>query len=400
MNLWLIRALSGRQVVSRYQSGFVRFVGILSIAGIAIGVAALIVLRSFMDGFMGAIRSSLEEVNPPVHVYAPGGGRLGPPDLGLVESLAEKVPGTRGAVAILERPAVASGAVGTVAGVMVRGHSGRESGAVLGVRLAEALGVSPGDTIRLASTAGARVSGMGRVLVDTIMPLPVVQVRDFGIDDYNRSLVTASLADAGALFREEGTISSIGVHLSRDADPVRASAALDSLLRDSYVNGGWPVYITAMPFMAFHSNLFQALGLETLAMTIVLALITVVALLNLSSALFMIALEHRWDTGVIRAMGAAPSTVFTASLARGLSMGLAGVFSGVFLAFLSVWAVNRFFPIRLDASVYWVENLSGRFSVETALTVSAATIIVCLIVSVAPALSALSDSPSKALRYE
>ena len=400
MNLWLVGALSGRQVVSRYQSGFVRFVGILSIAGIAIGVAALIVLRSFMDGFMGAIRTSLDTVNPPVYVFSPGGGRLGPADLGLVEELASALSETTGAVAILERPAVASGAAGTVAGVMVRGRSDKGDGAVLGIRLAEALGVSGGDTIRVASTAGATVSGMGRILVDTIMPLAVVSVRDFGIDEYNRSLVSVSIGTARTLFREEQTISAIGVNLREGSDPVPVSAALDSLLRRSYVDEGWPVYISAIPFMAFHSNLFQALGLETLAMTIVLALITVVALLNLSSALFMIALEHRWDTGVLRAMGASPATVFVTSITRGLSMGVAGVLSGVALALLAVWGVNRFFPIRLDASVYWVENLSGRFSVETAIAVSMATIIVCLIVSVAPALSSLSDSPAKALRYE
>jgi len=303
-------------------------------------------------------------------------------------------------VAILERPAVASGAAGTVAGVMVRGRSDKGDGAVLGIRLAEALGVSGGDTIRVASTAGATVSGMGRILVDTIMPLAVVSVRDFGIDEYNRSLVSVSIGTARTLFREEQTISAIGVNLREGSDPVPVSAALDSLLRRSYVDEGWPVYISAIPFMAFHSNLFQALGLETLAMTIVLALITVVALLNLSSALFMIALEHRWDTGVLRAMGASPATVFVTSITRGLSMGVAGVLSGVALALLAVWGVNRFFPIRLDASVYWVENLSGRFSVETAVAVSMATIIVCLIVSVAPALSSLSDSPAKALRYE
>ena len=400
MNLWLVGALSGRQVVSRYQSGFVRFVGILSIAGIAIGVAALIVLRSFMDGFMGAIRTSLDTVNPPVYVFSPGGGRLGPADLGLVEELASALSETTGAVAILERPAVASGAAGTVAGVMVRGRSDKGDGAVLGIRLAEALGVSGGDTIRVASTAGATVSGMGRILVDTIMPLAVVSVRDFGIDEYNRSLVSVSIGTARTLFREEQTISAIGVNLREGSDPVPVSAALDSLLRRSYVDEGWPVYISAIPFMAFHSNLFQALGLETLAMTIVLGLITVVALLNLSSALFMIALEHRWDTGVLRAMGASPATVFVTSITRGLSMGVAGVLSGVALALLAVWGVNRFFPIRLDASVYWVENLSGRFSVETAIAVSMATIIVCLIVSVAPALSSLSDSPAKALRYE
>lgn len=400
MNLWLVGALSRRQVVSRSHSGFVRFVGVLSVAGIAIGVAALIILRSFMDGFTGAIRHSLEAVNPAVHVYAPGGGALGPSDYGLVQELALGIPGTTGVEAVLERPAVASGAVGTVAGVMVRGMSGSEGGAVLGMRLAQSLGATSGDTVRLASTAGVSVSGMGRVLVDTIMPMVVVRVTDFGIDEYNRSLVSTSLESARILFGDETGISSMGVGLTANADPVTVSLTLDSLLRERYVEGGWPAYMTAIPFMSFHTNLFQALGLESLAMTIVLGLITVVALLNLSSALTMIALEHRWDMGVLRAMGATPRMVFVTSITRGLSIGAVGVVIGVLTAWASVQVVNSYFPIRLDASVYWVETLAGKFSAETALAASAVTLLVCLLVSVAPALSALSDSPSEALRYE
>ncbi len=400
MNLWLVGALSVRQVVSRSHSGFVRFVGVLSVVGIAIGVAALIILRSFMDGFTGAIRHSLEAVNPAVHVYAPGGGALGPSDYGLVRELAMGIPGTTGVEAVLERPAVASGAVGTVAGVMVRGMSGSGGGAVLGVRLAQSLGVTMGDTVRLASTAGVSVSGMGRVLVDTIMPMVVVRVTDFGIDEYNRSLVTTSIESARSLFGDETGISSMGVGLTAETDPVNASMTLDSLLRESYVEGGWPEYMTAIPFMSFHTNLFQALGLESLAMTIVLGLITVVALLNLSSALTMIALEHRWDMGVLRAMGATPRMVFVTSITRGLSIGAVGVVTGALTAWASVLVVNNFFPIRLDASVYWVETMAGEFSAETALAASAITLLVCLLVSVAPAVSALSDSPSEALRYE
>ncbi len=400
MNLWLLRELSVRQAVSRSHSGFVRMVGFLSVAGIAIGVAALVILRSFMSGFTGAIRSSLEAVNPPIHVYAPGGGPLGPPDLGLVEELSGLVSGASGVVAVLERPAVASGAPGTVAGVMVRGTSGDAGSTVIGVRLAEALGVSPGDTIRLASAAGARAGAMGRILVDTIMPVMVEEVRDFGIDDYNRSLVSTSISRARALFRDETAISSIGVMLERDADPTVAAAELDSLLRSSFVDGGWPEYMMAVPFMSFHTNLFQALGLETAAMTVVLALITVVALLNLSSALTMIALERRRETGVLRAMGAPPAMVFVTSLARGGAIGAAGALAGVAAAWLSVEAVNRFFPIRLDGSVYWVETLAGSFSAGTALAASAATVAVCLLLSLAPAVSALTEPPAEALRYE
>jgi ABC-type lipoprotein release transport system permease subunit len=92
--------------------------------------------------------------------------------------------------------------------------------------------------------------------------------------------------------------------------------------------------------------------------------------------------------------------VFVTSITRGLSIGAAGVAAGVLAAWVSVRFVNEFVPIRLDSSVYWVETLTGRFSTQTALAASVVTLLVCLLVSVAPAVSALADSPSEALRYE
>ena len=179
-----------------------------------------------------------------------------------------------------------------------------------------------------------------------------------------------------------------------------ASEMLNTALYEEYVGGGWPVYMSCIPFLAFHGNLFKALGLERIAMTIVLALITVVALLNLSSALTMIAMEHRRDIGVMRAMGLSPSGVFRISIFRGFLLGGSGAVIGLAFSWISIFAVNRFFPIKLDGSVYWIDVLPGVFPVTTAFIVTLSTILVCLAVSAFPAFSALTHSPSEALRYE
>ncbi len=394
----LIWALARRHVWSDANSTVVRIVSILSVAGVAIGVAALVILQAFMGGFTEAIASGLSTMNPPLHIYAPGGGNLNDFDLGVVQEIAEDIPGITRVEGILEKAAVVSGAAGTVSGAIVRGTN--EAELIIGIDLARELDIGAGDEIRIASTAGAEISGMGRVLVDTIATLVVDSVGDFGIEEYNNSLVILPLHISRNIFRAQGELSSLGGYVERGFDPVVLSSMLDSALNEEYVGGGWPVYMSCIPYLAFHGNLFKALGLERIAMTIVLALITVVALLNLSSALTMIALEHRRDVGVMRAMGLAPSGVFSISIIRGFLLGGSGALVGLAFSWISIFVVNRYFPIRLDGTVYWIDVLPGVFPVGTALVVTLATVLVCLIVSLFPAFSALYRSPSEALRYE
>lgn len=394
--LW---GLAFRQIWSRANSTVVRLVSLLSIAGIAIGVASLVILQGFMGGFTQAIADGLTLINPPLHIYAPGGQDMNDFDLGAVQGIAESIPGITEVVGVIERPAVVSGASGTVSGAVVRGTGG-VSRVVIGTELARMLDIRAGDEIRIASSAGVEVTGAGRVVVDTIAALRVDSVADFGLEEYNGSLITVPLETARSVFRFGTRLTAAGAYVAEGVDPVEAAEQLDHALYRDYSSGGWPVYMSCLPFLAFHGNLFRALGLERTAMTIVLALITVVALLNLSSALSMIAMEHRRDTGVLRAMGLPPADVFRISLLRGFILGGTGALSGLVFSRIAMFAVNTFFPVKLDGAVYWIDVLPGVFPAAVAAIVTTATVVVCLAVAVIPAFSSLACSPSEALRYE
>jgi len=391
--------LSLRQIWSRANSTVVRLVSVLSMAGIAIGVASLVILQAFMGGFTEAIAQGLSRINPPLHIFVPGGETMDDFDLGAVQAVAGSVDGITGVVGIVERPAIVSGAPGTVSGAVVRG-TGDSGSVILGRDLALELGVGPGDEIRIASAAGAEISGTGRVMVDTIAALTVDSVADLGLAEYNSSLVQVPLETARGIFRMGSGLTAAGGYISPGTDPVRAAGELDARLYDDYSGGGWPTYMSCLPFLAFHGNLFRALGLERTAMTIVLAMITVVALLNLSSALSMIAMEHRRDTGVLRAMGLRPWDVFTVSVLRGLILGGTGALGGLVFSLAAVEAVNRFFPVRLDGEVYWIDVLPGVFPAGAALVVTLATVVVCVAVAALSSVQPLKCSPSEALRYE
>ncbi len=416
MRLLLPARIALRQILSRSNSGFVRTLSLLSVAGIAIGVAALLVLSAFMEGFTSSIGDHLSAIHPPVVVRVPGGYPLSQADVQTVSTAAEELEGASGASPVVERTAVAAGTSGEVAGVHVRGvdwsleptlASGDRlamagvsgEGALLGERLAARLGVAEGDTMRLASTDVTGFSSMGRLLVDAIVPVRVASVQDLGIMEYNSSYVIVDYATASVLFSEALPATSMSVGVADGADPSEVSSAMSERLDDAYMEGGCSFMISET-FLSRHGNLFAALGLERLGMSIVLALITVVALLNLTSALNMMALEHRRDTGILRAMGATPGLVLRTGLLQGTMIGASGAVAGVALAVLGVLAINRFFPIRLESSVYWVDVLSGRLDPFLALLVAGGTVAACLAVSLPAALSMVRVSPSEAVRYE
>jgi lipoprotein-releasing system permease protein len=412
----LIVRVAWRQIQSSSNSGFVRTISFLSIAGIAIGVAALVILNSFMDGFSGSIMKQLSSIQPPLEIRVPGGFGIDHRDMSLVQDLAAESGNISSLSPVLEKTVVAAGSSGDVAGVRLRGIdwslepslvSGERlsslgitgRGAAIGTALSERLGVSAGDTIRLASTDATQFSSMGRLLVDTIVSVQVSAVTDFGIDEYNSSLIFTDLATASLLFGDPVYATSLSVGILGEADPVVEAERISNALRESYIAGECE-YMVCNAFITNHRNLFAALGLEKTGMTIVLALISVVALLNLLSALNMIAIEHRRDTGVLRSMGASPGMIISTGLMQGGIIGMSGALSGSIFAILVITVINSFFPIRLESSVYWITVLPGKIQPLIVTGIAAATILACLLAAVFPALHAIRVSPSEAVRYE
>ncbi len=369
-----------------------------------------------MDGFSESILNQLSSIHPPMEIRIPGGYPLEPDDIRFAESLAAMSESITSVSPVLEKTVVVAGNSGDVAGVRVRGvnwdvepflvYGERLSdlnisgqGAVLGVALSERLGVSAGDTIRLASTDATQFSAMGRLLVDTIVSVPVSAVTDFGIDEYNSAIIITDLTTASLLFRDPISATSLSVGLVQEADPVREAESISATLRESYI-AGESEYMVCSAFISTHRNLFAALGLEKTGMTIVLALISVVAMLNLLSALNMIAIEHRRDTGVLRSMGASPNMIVSTGLMQGGIIGLSGALAGSIFAVFVITVINNFFPIRLESSVYWIDVLSGKVQPLLILSIGFVTVTVCFIASLFPALHAIKISPSEAVRYE
>ncbi len=416
MNPGLAVRIAWRQILSSSNSGFVRTVSLLSVTGIAIGVAALVILDSFMDGFSDTILQRLSSISAPMEVRIPGGQVFGPEELASAREILDTYPQVTGVSPVLEKTVVIAGRSGDVAGVKMRGidwavEPELVSGdrlmdidvppgtAVLGTLLAQRLNVTSGDTVRLASTDVTQFSSIGRLLVDTIVAVPVSEVLDLGIQEYNSSVLLTDLQTASTLFREPVSATILSVGIADGADPVATADSISASLRNAYVHGEME-FMLCDSFLSSNRNLFAALGLEKTGMAIVLALIAVVALLNLLSALTMIAIEHRRDTGVLRSMGASPGMVLMTGLFQGGIIAAGGVLLGSVFAVTVVAAINKFFPIRLESSVYWVDTFSGRIEPMMVLGISLVTLLACLAASIFPAVRAMAVNPSEAVRYE
>ncbi len=415
MRLRLLLDLASRQLASRSHSGVVRTVSVLSVSGIAIGVASLLLLQAFMSGFQDSISSFLSAANAPLLAYAPGSELLDGGDADLIAGVAASIPGAGGISPFIEKAAVASGNNGEIAGVIVRGVDWESEyavtglggilgpppgGAVLGKDLAARLAVSEGDSVRLASSESATITAAGRALVDTIISVPVARVCDFGLEEYNSGLVLTERGLAEALFDLRGRYTAVGIGLEPGADGLSVAARMAGELRDEFVEARHDRFMLCEAFLTRHENLFRAFGLERLAMSIVLGLITVVALLNLSSALSMIAMEHRRDLGVLRAMGASPMSVIGIALTQGSLLAVCGCGAGMAFALVVQALADTILPIRLESSVYWIDVLPARLDPGFAAAVAAFTVMACLLASLFPALRSLSVPPAECVRNE
>jgi len=114
----------------------------------------------------------------------------------------------------------------------------------------------------------------------------------------------------------------------------------------------------------------------------------------------MIALEHRRDTGVLRAMGAGPGTIFRVALTQGLLLGVSGCAAGTLFASAAIFLVNRVIPFRLEDSVYWVDTLVARIDPGTWVVIAGGTLAACLAASLVPAAGAVAVPPAECVRHE
>ncbi len=404
-----------RYTRAKRRNHFISFISLISMLGMALGVMALIVVLSVMNGFQKEIRARMLGATPHLEVVADGGRMNNWP------SVLDKV---------VQNPHVLAAApyVGgqgmlsfgeNVQGVMVRGiepakesaitelaskikvgslydlRSG-EFGVVLGVDLARALGVRVGDKVMLIAPQGM-ITPAG--MMPRLKQFRIVGIFEIGMAPYDNNLALINIVDAQKLYQLGDTVSGISAKL-RDVDlaPQVAREIQSRLPDDLYVND-WTHQ---------NSNYFRAVQMEKKMMFIILSLIVAVAAFNIVSTLVMAVTDKQADIAILRTLGASPRSIMKIFIVQGVVIGvvgtLLGAISGVILALnldVVVPFIEHLFGVQfLSKDVYYISELPSDLRYHEVAVVSGISFVISLLATIYPSYRASQTQPAEALRYE
>ncbi|MGI9246320.1 MAG: lipoprotein-releasing ABC transporter permease subunit [Steroidobacteraceae bacterium] len=408
----------GRRYLRSTGNRFLSFISAISMAGVAIGVAVLIVVLSVMNGFEQELRSRILSLTSHATLTAFGEGLADWPALRATAlgnpHVAAAAPFVESEVLLIaDRSGGASSAAtlrgiepGLEAGVSALGDrltSGSMKqlqagafGIILGEELARQLGVQPGDAVVVAVARG-NVTPAG--VVPRLRRFTVVGLFRSGMYEIDATLAVTSLGDAARLLRLGSNVSGLRLGV---ADPYLASQAVREVA--TALGGG--LYVE--DWTQRNANFFRSIELTKRMMFFILLLVVAVAAFNIVSTLVMAVKDKQPDIAILRTLGARPASVLAIFTTQGTVIGLLGTLAGVALGVLLavnlesiVHGLERLFGVQfMDASVYLMSDLPARVEPRDVLLIAGTAFALCCLSTVYPAWRAATTDPARALRHD
>ena len=404
-----------RYTRAKRRNHFISFISLSSMAGIALGVWALIVVLSVMNGFQQELRARILGVVSHVQILG-ADGRLS--DWRRVEREALRNPHVVAAAPYVDAQGLLTYGQ-AVRGTVVRGilpqseervaefgsHMRAGSllalkpggfGIVLGFDLARALGAYPGDKVVLIAPQGL-VTPAG--VIPRLKQFTVVGIFDIGFAEADAALALINLEDAQKLFQMGDAVS--GVRLKLDD-----LFAARSVAREEMSRLGPDVY--ASDWTRSHANFFRAVEIEKRVMFLILALIVAVAAFNVVSALVMLVTDKQADIAILRTLGASPGSIMQVFMVQGVVIGVIGTLIGSVTGVISAlnvetvvpWIERTFRVQFLAKDVYLIPELPSQVHSSDVVVIALMSLVLSFLATLYPSWRASRVNPAEALRYE
>ena len=395
-----------RYLRSKGRRGALSLLTLIAIAGMALGVMALIVVIGVMSGAEEELRGKILGTTAHILVLDTGGLGLQDPE-GVLKVIRQNREVRSAAPFVLQQAMLSHEQAAT--GVVLRGIdpevgqaelqrrlkqgsladlAGPEPGIVLGRELARNLGAFVGTTVMAISPRGA-VTAVGTI--PKMRPFRVVGIFEVGLYEYDSALAYTSLPSAQQFADLGSRVSGIEV---RVADPYRARrVALDlgKALGFPYWTRDW---------MDMNRNLFSAIQLEKTAMFVILTLIVFVAAFAIISHLILMVAEKRREIGVLRTLGAGAHSIMVIFMAEGVLIGLVGTLVGTVLGVTIGWIQETYHIVKIPGDVYQLSVLPMRMDALDLTLISVSALVLSFLATLYPSRQAARLDPIEVLRYE
>lgn len=400
-----------RYLKAKRKQNFISLISVISVAGVAIGVMALIIVLSVMTGFTDELRDKILGINSHIVVQ----NLEGPiSNYGEMEGELKRIPGVVATTPyVVTQTMITSADAGT--GAIIRGvdaesanrvldldrhikggqiadlsvpeEQGRLPGVILGNELAKQLRVFQGSRIRLMSTAGA-LTPVG--ILPRIKTCEVIGIFKTDMYEYDSAMAFVSMQVAQDFLELGQDVHGVEVRLVDIFKAHEMARQIEKQLGPGVLARDW---------ISTNKGLFSALELEKKSMFIIITLVVIVAAFNIVSTLIMVVMEKNKDIAILKSMGATASQIMKIFIYEGLIIGISGTVAGV-LGGVAVCDILRRYKFIKLPEVYPISTLPVEVVPQDVLLISASAILITLIATLYPSWQAAKIDPATALRYE